>query len=290
MAGHVVELDLHRVALARLQRLGVFVAGAAVQMREVGHRVAQARDAAVGPDAVKPHGHVCHRLVHAELQREHWGAHQVKAGFEGVGVKGERARVVLALVARKLGAHPDDAVFAAVGARVLGRADGLLACARGLGRQACTIEVVALNRVAVAGPHLVAHPAPGDVADARARGLQVHHIGAKRGVVFHAGGRVFEVAVPPAQRFLQKADARLGHGKVRVFVRPGANNAFDRRLDAAHQTRHGVGVGVVPAAHGQHGGFDGANVFAHRAAFPIGVAVRVLQPVDGQQGLGLQAL
>ena len=54
-----------------------------------------------------------------------------------------------------------------------------------------------------------------------------------RGVGLDAGGNVFEPTVPQAQGLLQKAYARLGHGEVRVFVRPGADDAFDRRLHAA---------------------------------------------------------
>ena len=193
------------------------------------------------------------------------------------------------LVAGEFGPQPNNAVLATVRAGVLGGAHRVFGLGCALAGQPLGAQVQAL---ALSGlrPGAVAHPAPANMRHAGARARYVHDVGAKRRLLLHARGRVFEPAVPPAQRFLQKADARLGHRKVRVLVRPGPDDALDRRLYRAHQAWHGIGIGVVPAAHGQYGGLDGTDVFIDRAALPVGVAVRVLKPVDGQQGPGLQAL
>ena len=284
---HVVELDPHRIGLARLQRLRVFVAVAVAQVQ---HRVTQPRHGAVGPDRVEPHRHVGHRLVGAELEVQHRGTHQVGIGRERRAVEGQRARVVAPLVTRELRAEPDDAVFATVGAgglRRRQRAPG----GRPPGRaQSVVVQVQAAQFVPVARPRAVADPAPGNARHRGAGAAQVHDVGAKRGVALDAGIGVLEPPVPPAQRLLQKADTRLGQREMRVPVGPRPDDALDRRLDRAHQARHRIRVRVVPAADGQHGGLDSADVLVHRAVFPVGVAVRVLQPRDRQQRLGLQPL
>jgi hypothetical protein len=46
-----------------------------------------------------------------------------------------------------------------------------------------------------------------------------------------------------------------------------------------------VGIGVVPTADSEHGGFDRSNVFADRTAFPIRIAVGVFKPIDRQERL-----
>ena len=255
------------------------------QMAQIGHGVGQARDRAVGPDAVEPHRHMRHWLVHAESQREDRRAHQVHISLQRSAVKSQRAGIILPLVAGEFGAEPNDAVLPAVRARVLGRAD---AAPGGFFRavaQAAAVEKKRLAGHVRAAPGCVGDPTSWNLADAAAGRLQIHDVGAVRRVGLNAGGNVFEPAVPPAQRFLQKADPRLGHGEVRVFVRPGADDAFNRGLHRVHQLRYRVGVRIVPATHGQHSGLDRADVFAHRAVLPIRVAVRVLQPGNGQQRL-----
>ena len=231
-----------------------------------------------------------HRLVYAEFKSQHRRAHHSDVLGQGRTVKAQRARIVLPLVAGKLRAQPNNAVLAAVRAGVLRRADGLLARCAAFRTQAIGVEVQALSVVLGVGPDRIADPAPVNAADAGAGPLHFHDVGAKRRVLLDAGLRAFEPAVPPAQRLLQKADARFGHGKVRVLMRPRADDALHRALHRSHQTRHRIGIGVVPAAKSQYRRFDGTNVFVHRTALPISVAVRVLQPVDGQQRLGVQAL
>ena len=194
------------------------------------------------------------------------------------------------LVAGELRAEPDDAELAAVGAHGLGRGHCALAAALRRGRQAVGIQVQAALLQPVGRPDLIADPAPGNVRDGRTGPARVHDVGAKGRILVDAGIDALEVAVPPAQRLLQKTDARLGHGEMRVLVRPGADDAPGGRLQRAHQARHRIGVGIVPAAHGQHGGVDGADVLVDGAVFPVGIAVRVFQPGDGQQRLGLQPL
>ena len=58
-------------------------------------------------------------LVDAEFKRQHRSAHQVYVLAQRRTVKGQRARVILTLVARKFWPHPNNAVLAAVCAGVL---------------------------------------------------------------------------------------------------------------------------------------------------------------------------
>ena len=79
---------------------------------------------------------------------------------------------------------------------------------------------------------------PGRSSYQSARRHRVHHIErASRGSALDAGVDVLQPAIPPAQRFLQEADRRLGHGEMRVFVDPGPDDALGRRADAARTRR-----------------------------------------------------
>ena len=137
-------------------------------------------------------------------------------------------------------------------------------------------------------PSRLPHPAPGDVLGKRGGRVSVHDVDAVVGLVHDAGLDAFEVLVPPAQHLLQKPDAWPRCGEVRVLVGPRADDGFARAAQLLHQARHGVGVGVVPTAHDQDRGLNRARVFTHGAVPPIGVAVRVFEPLLNQKGLMLQ--
>ena len=235
----------------------------AVAVAQVGHGIAQSGHGAVGPHRIEPDRGQGHRPVGADPQVEHGGPDQIEVSRQGRRVKGQRARIVLPLIARELRAHPDDAVLAAVGTGVLRRADAASAFAASFTAQAVLVQVPALQLKAVGRPDLVADPAARNVRDRGARSSQVHDVGAKRRVLLDAGRLLLQPAIPPAQRFLQEADARLGHREMGVLVGPGPDDALNRRLHAADQAWHGVGVGIVPATDGQHGGVNGADVLAH---------------------------
>ena len=96
--------------------------------------------------------------------------------------------------------------------------------------------------------------------------------------------------VPPAQAFLQEADARARLGEMRIAVRPRPDQPLLRAGEAGEQPRDGVGVAVGPAADGIDGAGDVGVVLAHRAVLPERVAALVLQPVVDQQRLVLQPL
>ena len=261
----------------------------AVAVAQVGHGIGQAGYGAIRPHCVQPDRSDGHRPVSADPQGQHGRSDQVNVPCQWSRIKSQRSGVVLPLVTRELRAHPDDAVFTAVSAGVLWRTDSAFAFGSCFAAQTVRVQVPALQLVAVGRPQLVTDPASGNMRHRGARPTQVHDVGAKSRVLFNPGWLVFKPAVPPAQGFLQKADARLGHGEMRVLVRPRADDAFDRRLNTADQARYGIGVGIVPAANGQHRRVNGADVLAHRAVFPIGITVRVFQPGDGQQGLGLES-
>ena len=73
-------------------------------------------------------------------------------------------------------------------------------------------------------------------------------------------------------------------------MRPWSDDGLARGAQPLHQARHGIRIGIVPAADHQGWRLDGGEVFAHRTVFPIGVAMRMLQPVDGEEGLVLEPL
>ena len=108
-------------------------------------------------------------------------------------------------------------------------------------------------------PFLLGDPAAGPFLVPVARRHRIHHIEPHGRVVLDAGVDALQPAVPPAQRLLQEADRRLGHGEMRIFVDPGADDALGRRGDARDQPRHGVLVGVAPAADGERRGLDRAK-------------------------------
>ena len=254
----------------------------AVAMAQVRYRIGQARHGAVGPHGIEPHGGHGHRFVRTKLEVQHGAAHQIHALRQRCCIEGERARVVASLVAGKLGAEPDDAVFATVRAGVLRGRHHLFVCAAFGLAQTVRVQVQPLNLMFVCGPHAVTHPSARNVGHRRARPSHVHDVGAMRGVPGHTGVDALEPLIPPAQGFLQKPDARLGHGKVRVLVRPRTDDAFDRRLHTGHEARHGVGVRVVPAADGQHGGVYRAYIFTDGPVLPVRITVRMFQPGNGQ--------
>ena len=198
--------------------------------------------------------------------------------------------IVGALITRELRAHPNDAVLTAIKTGGLLGSDRLGLLNTGLQRQRLRgVEVPTFKTHGGLSPDGLPHPATGDVLGKRGGRVSVHDVNAVVGFVHDTGIDAFEVLVPPAQHLLQKPDARPRCGEVRVLVRPWANDGFARAAQLLHQTRHGIGVGVVPTTHDQHRGLDRARVFTHGAVPPIRVAVRVFEPLLNQEGFMGQA-
>src|SRR5688572_26887034 len=122
MRGGVVELDSDAVAFSGLERRRLLMA---VAMAEVQDAIADPRGCAVGPQAVESYRDQCDGLVYAESENEKRRADEIDPFRQGFAVEGQRAGIVLALIARKLGPKPDDAELPAVEPRRLWRADGL---------------------------------------------------------------------------------------------------------------------------------------------------------------------
>ena len=66
--------------------------------------------------------------------------------------------------------------------------------------------------------------------------------------------------------------------------------ALHGAAQAGEQPRHGIGIGIVPAADGQDRRLDGGEILGHRAVLPIGIAARMAQPIGGQEGFGGKTL
>src|SRR2546426_349031 len=78
--------------------------------------------------------------------------------------------------------------------------------------------------------------------------LRIHDVDAEGGVAGDAGRLALEPEIPPSERLLEKADARLGHCEMGIFVHPRADDRLARRAQAPHQPWHRIGIGVIPAA------------------------------------------
>ena len=105
----------------------------------------------------------------------------------------------------------------------------------------------------------------------------VHHKDAIVRVVLHAGWKILEPTVPPAQGLLQKADSRLRHREMRILVHPWANNALGT-FQPFDNLWHRVFVSIAPTTNCQHLGLDGTHIFYDRSVPPVGVAALVAQP------------
>jgi len=57
---------------------------------------------------------------------------------------------------------------------------------------------------------------------------------------------IFQPMIPPAQGLLQEANPRFGHCEMRIFMHPGAHDAFHRGAQIFHQMRHGILIGIAP--------------------------------------------
>ena len=133
-------------------------------------------------------------------------------------------------------------------------------------------------------PEAVAEPAALDPFGKAPRLPRLHHIIAVVRIARDAGRGVLQPLVPPAQRLLQETDARGRHGEVRIFVRPWSDDGLAGGAQALHQARHGVGIGIVPAADHQCRRFDRGEVLAHGTVLPVFVAMRVREPGDDEEG------
>ena len=139
------------------------------------------------------------------------------------------------------------------------------------------------------GPRVLGDPAALAFQIPCGRAHAVHQVGAVVGIILNAGIDPLEPFVPPAQGFLKKADARFGGGEMGVFMDPWADDALGPR-QGLHQLRHGVLIGVAPAANGQHLGLDRAIILTHRAVLPIGIAALMAQPECWQKRFRLKPL
>ena len=139
-------------------------------------------------------------------------------------------------------------------------------------------------------PGGLGHPASGQRLVVRRRPMARGHPGAQHRLVHDARRLALQPMVPPAQHLLQEADLRAGLGEVRIGVRPRPDQALARHVETFQQARDGVGVAIGPAADGEDRTLDRAEILAHRAVPPVGVAPLVLQPALEEQRHVLQPL
>ena len=125
----------------------------------------------------------------------------------------------------------------------------------GCGHKPCVRQVQRFGRQMAGRSGFFRNPAARALGVPCSRAHAVHQIGAVVGVSRHAGVYAFQPMIPPAQRFLQKTDARFGHREMRIFVNPWPHNAFGirQRLD---QLGDGVFIGIAPATDGKNPRFD----------------------------------
>ncbi len=77
---------------------------------------------------------------------------------------------------------------------------------------------------------------------------------------------------------------------MRIFVRPGSDQALTRHAKVFEQPRDRVRVGIRPAADGENRAGDGIPILAHRAVPPISVAPLMAKPGRHEQRHRLQPL
>jgi len=89
----------------------------------------------------------------------------------------------------------------------------------------------------------------------------LHKIGGVIGILFDVLIPIFQPMIPPAQCLLQKANPWFGHSKMRIFMYPGAHDAFHRGLQIFHQMRHGILIGIAPPPYREGRRFNRRIVF-----------------------------
>src|SRR3546814_2977357 len=155
-------------------------------------------------------------------------------------------------------------------------------------RQSIRVERPGLLLDIGRGPAGLGDPAPGTMRVIGGRPRALLEIDPVLRLLHHAGVDALEPLIPPAQRFLEEADPRLGHGEMRVFVHPGPDQPLLRAGEIGQHAWHRVGIAVAPAADGIDRGRDRRIVLADRAMLPELVASLMLQPVGDEQRRVLQ--
>src|SRR5205085_2726878 len=88
-----------------------------------------------------------------------------------------------------------------------------------------------------------------------------------------------EPGVPPTDQLLQETD---GGARARLewpAMGPGTDESLRRRLEIGQEPRHGVAIGIGPAADRIDRAFDRPVILADRAMAPIAVAPLMREPV-----------
>ncbi len=146
-------------------------------------------------------------------------------------------------------------------------------------KPAVDAEMVGRRRHVGRGPGGLGHPAALALrVTACWRGVVLHEE-TQHGLVHDAGVAALEPVVPPAQRLLQPADGGAGHADMRVFVRPGADEALARAREIFAEAEDGATVSVGPARDRIDRHLDRRIILADRAMPPEGVAALMLEPV-----------
>ena len=103
-------------------------------------------------------------------------------------------------------------------------------------------------------------------------------IGAQHRLFHDAVILAFQPMIPPALRFLQKADRRARNTILRIDMRPRADNAEPRNLESGKKARQCIGVCIRPTAGDHDRNIDCIPILTNGAMLPIGIAPLVIEP------------
>src|SRR5205823_14037661 len=221
--------------------------------------------------------------IDGELEGDDGSAQDLEPLGERLGIEGEGAGVVLALIARRV-------TLAAVAAPLTRREPQR--CGRSPResrlRTARLTEPARVERVTSRGdprrrPRGLRHPPPRAHAVRRARRHTLLHPHPIRRLVHDPGVDALEPVIPPSPRLLEEADRRSGYAVVRVVVAPRSDETLPRRAQPREETGNRVRVGVRPPADRVDGARDPLEILAHRAVLPVGVTALMPEPHLGEE-------
>ena len=239
---------------------------------------------AVRRHIAQPRHHKTRRLVRGQPKPDARPTDQGQRRLQNGPVKAQRQRVIRRLIPRHLAMIAGREILTSRRPKRLGRGNP---------------QRQALLRAKPAGaegqrqdrgrtPDRQRDPPPRPILRRRVRGGAVLQVQAQVGVILHPRRRVLQPAVPPAQAFGQKPDARPRHRHMRIKMHPRPDDPLHRASRVRNQRADHVHIAVRPAAKSQDGHGQPRPVLTNRPVPPIAIPRLVPRPARRQPGVALQ--
>jgi len=139
-------------------------------------------------------------------------------------------------------------------------------------------------------PTGLGHPPPRPACVTRCRWDAVLHPYAQIRLIHDSGVPALEPVIPPAHRFLKKADVGPRVAHVRIHVAPGPDQPLTRHLEVAQQPENAVGIAVRPAANPHHRALHRREILTDGTVAPVIIPTLVGKPVFEPQATVFQPI